>query len=808
MEHLARHLRLAWRQALGNPGFAGIAILTLGLGLGAATAIFNMVDTILLRPLPFQEQDRLVAVWGQSRLRGPDLVEVSLEDYEEWRRRSRVFTDLALVGAAGIDFTLDGERAPSPVRARLVTANFFRVVGARALHGRTFLPGREDRPEARAALLSEELWRSRFGGDPAVVGRTISLDGLAYTVVGVMPRSFGYPAGAEIWTNVSDLAAAPESRALRIFQGIGRLKPGIHLDDARQDMLRVSAALARELPQTYRGSTIHLVPLPREILDDTRPALLLLLGAVGLLLLIACANVAGLFLARASHRQKELALRLALGAPRSHILQQFLAEGLLLALAGALLGLCFAWGGLRLVEALGPQDIPRLDQVGLDGRAAAFALLAACGTALLCGLAPAFQSLRPPLAAALKEGRQASPGRASLRLRSALVVGEVSLSLVLLILAGLVLRSFGELRRTDLGFRPEKVLTFRLTLYGTKYSDPRSWAPLFRSTIDRLAALPEVERAAVVLQRPLIGPIGWDLRFLVEGQTPAQQAANPHANFERVSPGYFATLGIPLLQGRDFTWSDTAESPAVAIVNRSMAERFWPGQDPLGKRLRWRSSLARDGWLTVVGVVGDVRYRQIETARIDLYVPLPQDPHWALDVVVRTTGDPLRLAGPAATVVHSIDPTLPLASLTTLEQEVVDAVAQPRLRTLLLAFFAGLSLLLAAVGLYGIIAFTMAQRRQEIGIRIALGASRAHILSLVLRQALGLVLTGLALGLAGAALLASSGWLGSLLYNVAPTDLLTFAVVPLLLLNVALLACLLPASQATQVDPLEVLRAE
>jgi putative ABC transport system permease protein len=808
MDYLARHIRFAWRQALKNPGFTGIVILTLGLGLGAATMIFNMVDAILLRPLPFQDQDRLVAVWSQNRLHRQDLIEVSLQDYEKWRLRNRVFTDLALASTAEIDLTLAGPEDPRHVRARLVTANFFRLLGVRALHGRTFLPGRDDRPEARTALLSHGLWQSRFGGDPGAVGRTLSLDGLSYTVVGVMPASFDYPAGTEIWTNISDLASSPESHALRIFQAVGRLKPGIGLEEAQRDMLRVSTALSREFPRSYRGSAALLNPLPREILGDTRPALLLLLGAVGLLLLIACANVAGLFLAQAAARQKELALRTALGAPHSHILRQFLTESLLLAVAGAGLGLCLAWGGLQLMEALGPEDIPRLDQVGLDGRAVAFSLAAAFGSALLFGLVSALQSRAPNLAAALKEGGNVSPSRSSLRLRGALVVGEVALSLVLLILAGLVLRSFHELWRTDLGFRPERVLTFRLTLYGAKYSDPRSWASTFQSTVDRLSALPEVEHAAVVLQRPLIGPVGWDLRFSVEGQTPDQQADNPFANFERVSPGYFATLGIPLLRGRDFTGADTPESRRVVIVNRSMAERFWPGQNPLGKRLRWRSSLAPQGWLTVVGVVGDARYRQIETARIDLYVPLRQDPHWAMDVVVRTTGDPLRLAGPAAAAVHAVDSGLPLANLTTLEQEIADSVAQPRLRTLLLSCFAGLSLLLAAVGLYGIMAFTLTQRRQEIGIRIALGASRAHILSLALRQALGLVLTGLALGLAGAALISSSGWLGNLLYKVAPTDILTFAAVPLLLIYVALLACLIPASRATQVDPLEVLRAE
>ncbi len=804
MENLVRHIRVAGRQAIKRPGFTGTAVLILGLSLGAATAVFNIVVAILLRPLPFHDQDRLVAVWGQNRLHRQESLEIAVQDYEEWRRRNRVFTDLALVSTSEGGATLTGTGDPIHVRSRLVTANFFQLLGVQALHGHTFIPSRK----AQAVLLSHAFWQTRFGGDPGVIGRAVFLDDAPFTVVGVMPATFRYPAGTELWIDVSWFDSSTDARKLRIFEAVGRLKPGITLEQAQHDMLRVSTRLGREQPRTYRNFSALAVPLPREILGDTRPALLLLLGAVGLLLLIACANVAGLFLAQAATRQRELALRAALGAPRSHILGRYLAESLVLAMAGAGLGLCFAWGGLRLVKTLGPEDIPGLDQVGLDGRAAAFALLAAFGTALLCGLVPALRSTAPHLATVLKEGGAVSPGRSPLRLRSVLVAGEVALCLVLLILAGLVVRSFLELRRTDLGFRPERVLTFRLTLYGTKYSTPEHFAAFFRSATGRLSSLPGVERAAVVLQRPLVGPMGWDLIFTVEGQTPDQQAANPSANFELVSPGYFATLGIPLLQGRDFTWADTAESRPVAIVNRSMAERFWPGRDPLGKRLRWRSGMNPQAWITVVGVVSDVRYRQIETARADVYVPFLQDPHWAMDVVLRTKGDPLELVGPATAAVHAIDPGLPPSNLTTLEQEVAEAEARPRLRTFLLALFAGISLVLATVGLYVIMAHTVAQRRQELGIRIALGASREQILSLVLRQALGLVLAGLALGLAGAALIVSSGWLGNLLYNVAPTDVLTFAVVPLLLINVALLACLLPASRAMQVDPLEVLRAE
>jgi putative ABC transport system permease protein len=811
---LFRDLRLAVRQALQNPGFTLAAVVTLGLGIGAATAIFSLVDAILLRPLPFQDQDRLVSLWGAMKQRGRELVEVSLHDYGDWRAHNQVFSDLALVATNDSDVALTGLDEPLHVRVRLTSDNLFRVLGAKALLGRTFLPGQDDKPGTNVVLLSHGFWQRHFGSDPGVVGRQVLLDGDPHVVVGVMPRDFHYPDDAELWSTLSGLyAAAPRLDDLRIFHAVGRLEPGVSLEQARQDLSRVSAQMERERPVTNQGYSSQLLPLTHEILGDTRPALLLLLAAVGLLLLIACANVAGLLLARAASRQKETAIRTALGASRARLIRQLLTESLLLALCAAGLGLLLAWAGLRVLAAVGPGDVPRLDEVALDGRVIGFSLLAALATAALFGLAPALQTVSPDLSTALKEGGKSSASRHTSRLRNLLVAGEVALALVVLVMAGLVLRSFAELQRTDLGFRPRNLLTFRLTLYGTRYPDDHAWANLFQSVLERVRALPGVEGAALVLLRPLSGPIGWDYDFHVEGQTPDQQATNPTSNHERVSPGYFATMGIPLLQGRDFAATDLPGSQLVVIVNKSTAERFWPGQSPIGKRLRWgRNTQADAPWLTVVGVVGDARYREIEAVRPDLYVPFAQDPHWAMDVVVRTTSpgsnDPLRLARPVAEAVRSIDPGLPVANLTTLEREISDTVARPRLRTLILSLFAGLSLTLAAVGLYGIIAWSVAQRGQEIGIRMALGADRGRVQRLVLAQGLGLTLAGLAAGLAAAAAVAATGWLGDLLYNVAPTDLLTFAVVPLLLVAVALLASLLPARRATRIDPLVVLRAE
>ena len=808
MASFLRDFRHALRLAVRSPGFTLPAVLTLGLGIGAATAIFSMVDAVLLRPLPFRDQDRLVTVWGEVKERNQKLVEVSIQDYTDWKDNNRVFSELAVITTNDADVALTGRGEALHVRARLASDNLFEVLGVRPALGRTFLPGKEDTPGTRVVVLSHGFWQRHFGSDPAIVNQKILLDNAPHLIVGVLPRDFRFPQNVDLYTTLSDLYADTSIRDLRIMHAIGRLKPGIGLEPAREDMLRVSLAMQQQRPISNQGYTARVTPIVEEILGDTRPALLLMLGAVGLLLLIACANVAGLLLARAAARQKETAVRTALGAGRSQLVRQLLTEGLLLALLAAVVGLVLAWAGLQILVAIGPADIPRLDEVGIDGRVIAFALAASLATVLLFGLAPALQTTSRDFSAALKEGGKTSAGVRTSRLRNLLVAAEVALALVVLVTAGLVIRSFVELERTDLGFQPERLLTFRLTL-NSKYPEPHNWAGYFQNVLQQVEALPGIERASLVLLRPLSGPIGWDYDFTVEGQSAEAQATNPTSNHERVTPGYFQTLGIPLLQGRDFTWTDTDKAQPVVIVNKATAERFWPGQDPIGKRLRWgRAGQTDRPWLTVVGVVGDARYREIEAVRPDLYIPVLQQPHWAMDVMIRTEGDPLRLAGPARQVVRSIDPDIPLANLTTMEAEISESIARPRLRTLILGLFAALALLLAAVGLYGIIAYSVAQRRQEIGIRMALGADRRDVLRYVLRQGLGLTLAGLAAGLVGAIAVTTTGWLSELLYNVKPTDFLTFAVVPLVLVAVALLASFLPARRATRVDPLVALRAE
>jgi putative ABC transport system permease protein len=809
MGSIIRDLRRAVRGLLREPGFTVAALLTLGLGIGAATAIFSMVDAVLLRPLPFAGQDRLMVVWGEMRARNLPKVEVSIQDWQDWRTLNHVFADLAVITTTDSDMAETGGAEPNHVRGRLVSANFFSLLGARPALGRTFAPA-EERPAApRVAVLGYGFWRRRFGGDPKVIGRQVKLDGDSHTVIGVMPAAFRFPADADVFTTLAPLYADPESRTLRIFKAIGRLRPGVGLDTARRDMTALSGRLQRERPRADDGYGALVVPLADEILGDSRRALLLLLGAVGLLLLIACVNVAGLLLARATSRQKEAALRTALGAGRMRLVAQLLAESLALSGAAAVVGLLLAWLGVRVLSALGGTDVPRLDEIALDGRALAFAIGVAAGTALLFGLAPALHTASPDLAVALKEGGKASAGVRSGRLRATLVVFEVALALVVLVGAGLLVRSFVNLERTDLGFRPQGVLAFRATLNGSKYPEPRRWAAFYTAAVRRLGALPGVRQAAAVLMRPLSGPIGWEYYYAIEGQSRDEARANPIANHERVSPGYFAAMGIRLLAGRDFAWSDTDRAPAVVIVNASTARRAWPGQSAIGKRLRWLEP-GKHPWLQVVGVVDDVRYRDVQTVRPDVYVPYLQEPHWAMDLIVESATDPLALAPAARREIAEIDREQPISGLTTMEQAVSDSLAGPRLRTLLLSAFAALALLLAAVGLYGIIAYTVARRRQEIGIRLALGAGRGAIARLVLRQGLALTAAGLAAGIAAviAGLAGGTGWIDSLLYGVSATDLTTFAVVPLLLVAVALLASLLPARRATRVDPLVALRAE
>lgn len=803
METLLRDLRHAWRSAAGAPGYTALAALTLALGIGAATVVFALTDAVLLRPFPFAQPERLVAVWGESPDAGHARVEVSVRDAEDWRAGNRVFSELALLAASDGHLSLEGKDGAVPVRFRFVSAGFFDVLGARPALGRAFQPGDERR---FSLVISDKLWRERLGGDPAVVGRVIRMDSEPATILGVMPPEFRFPHTADAWGLFSPVSQ--EERSLRIFHGLARLRPGVTLSKAQEGMTELSGSLRRSKPLQYRDFRASVRPLVDDLLGDTRAALRLLLGAVELLLLAAAADAAGLTLTRADERRKEIAVRTALGAGRPRLLRQFLLESFLLAAPAALLGLLMARGGLALLVALGPRDIPRLDQAAVDGRAVLFALLVALASMLLLALMPTLQVPHSDLAAALKEGSHTSASRRASRVRRLLVISEVSLALVLLIGAGLMARSFARLRSTDLGFDPKGLLTFRVSLDNARQTTPEAQAAWFRAAVDRLGTVPGVESAAAVLLRPLAAPIGWEYHFTVEGQTGEEQIRNPISNHERVSPGYFATLGIPILEGRDFTWRDGPGAPRVAIVSRAMAERYWPEGNALGKRLHWASPDTDWPWLTIVGIAGDARYLSLDTPRFDIYVPFQQEPHWSMDLVLRTRGRPLDLEEPARAALAELDPTRPLLDVTTMDAALFHSVARPRLRAVALAAFAAIALLFAAVGLYGLISWSVSQRRHEIGVRLALGANRGHVLRLVLRQGLGLILAGLALGLVTALAVLSTGLVDGLLHGIRPLDVVTFTTVPLVLLAAGLAASLSPALHATEVEPRQALRGD
>jgi predicted permease len=788
----------AVRSAVRQPGLTLSTTLTLGVVLAAATVVFAMVDAVLLLPLPFREPDRLVTVWGRPDDPGGPLLELSPIDAVPWRQHSRTLSGLALTTTVPYDLT--ATCAGRPVRARYLSAfsGFFGVLGIEAALGRTFEPARDGRPGTRVVLLTHEFWR-RCGADRGIVGRSIDLDGDPFEVIGVLPRSVPFPRATDVWVPQEFFIVDPTQR---IFEGVARLRPGATPADAQAELTRISARAGRLVPA-------RVTPLADEILGDSRAALNLMAGAVGLLLLIACANTAGLLLARAVARQREMALRSALGAGPGRLIRQLLTENLLLAALAAAFAVPLAGAGLHLLSVHAPADIPRLATSALDARALAFLATASLLSVALFGFVPAFEAVSPDLAGALREGERSSAGVRSARMRLLLVAGQAALALVLLLLAGLTVRSFIALRRVDLGFAPAGRLAFRLEL-------PDDWSEAehvagFRALLRRLERVPGVDTASAVLMRPLTGSVGWDYTAVPEGQSPGGQTAGTVVNFERVSPGTFRTLGIPLVRGRDFTWDDTAAAPLVAIVSRTAAERLWPGRNPLGKRLRWSDAPGR--WLTVVGVAGDVRYREIAGVRPDVYVPFPQNGFRAMDLVLRTAATPRQLAGPVARAVRSVVPGLPeTPEPVPLEHSVAAAVARPRLRALVLLAFAALAALLAAVGVYGSVAYAVAQRRREMAIRLALGAGRGALV----RLALGPVLAAAGLGIA-AGLLAftvhltrpgTTALLASLLYGVGPADPATLLAAPLLLLAVALLGALLPLRRALQTDAAAALRAE
>ncbi len=807
MDTLLQDLRYAVRTLVERPGFTVVASLTIALGVGGTTAMFGVVDAVLLRPLPYPDPHRLVMLW--TRTTGGPRAAASWPEFVDWREQSRSFADLAAWRGQSVNLT--GTAEPERVVGAFVSDRFFPLLGARPALGRTFTAEETDPSTARpVAVLGHGLWQRRFGSDPAILGRSLVLNGQSHTVVGVLGPAFdGGDAPANGWFMGSDvflpISYFPNQRGLARGETeilvLGRLRPEVGLSEARADMTVVARRLEQAYPDTHAGRGVEIVPLHEQIVGDTKPALLVLLGAVGLVLLIACANVANLLLARASHRRRELAVRAALGAGRTRLFRQLLTESALLAFLGGALGVLVGnWGLALLVTVAPPGVLP--GSVATDARVMAFALALTAATGLCFGLVPAVQASRPDLDGVLKEAGRGGSGAAGHRFRDALVVAEVTLSLVLLVGAGLLLRSALALQHADLGFRPDHLLTAEFRLPPAKYPEPRAIAAFLRQALERIRAVPGIESAALVRAVPFSGN-GGSTTYEVEGQPEPAKGREPVTQLNIVSPGYVRTMGIPWLRGRDFDEHDTADVPPVAVGNDTMARQLWPGIDPIGRRLRLRDA----GWVTIVGVAGDVRHSgPSEPPQPQVYTTHEQDARIFACVVARTAGDPMAMAAPMRAALWSVDKDQPVWKVRALEELVAGSRGTARAMSLLVGVFAAVAVVLAGVGLYGVMAYAVSQRTREIGIRMALGAASGRVMRLVVGRALALTTVAIVLGATFAAALARL--LGTLLFGVGPADPLTFLAAAAALATVGALAAYLPARRAAGIDPMRALAEE
>jgi predicted permease len=802
VEELWQDIRFGVRMLLKNPGFTAAAMITLAIGIGANTAIFSAVSAVLLRPLPYPEPDRLVMVWERLiREDGRNLV--SPADFCDWRARNRVFENIAAWNGISVDLVEGSE--PERIRAGRVSPSYFDVLGVKPMLGRSFLPEEELPGAADVAVINYGLWQRRFGADRSIIGRAISLSGEPYEVIGVLPPSPIFSGESGLWV---PLKISPQGRLNRTghsLRVVARLKSGITLQQARADMERVGAELMREYPAENTNHTAFVIPLHTELVSgeggDIRQPLLILFAAAGLVLAVACANVANLQLMRAAARRKEIAIRAALGARPRRIARQLLTESMLLATLGGAGGMLLAFWGIGAITALIPQNVLNLTGPRLDLRVLGFTLVISLGSGVLSGLGALRQASRPNLTDMLREGAGGS-GIATQRARSMVVVAEIALAVVLLIGAGLMIRSLWKLQHVQLGFDPQNVLTAQISLPDARYREPQKRAIFFRRLIEKVRALPGVNAAGVISTLPLRA--GGRTSIAIEGRaemTNVPPQARPRIHDRVVTPDYFQTMGIRLIRGRPLTSQDDSAAPPVALINQTAAQRYWPGQNPLGHRVEVNRQ-----WWEVVGVVGDVKGQGLDRdVNPEVYFSWAQSPWSGGTLVVRGT-NVSSLASAIRSKAQELDKQLPISNVRTLEEIVEDSISTPRTNTLLLALFAGIALTLAAVGIYGVMAYSVAQRAHEIGVRMALGAQSSDAIKLVLKQGMILALVGALIGLIASWRL--TRLMESLLFGVGTTDPLTFIVTPLLLILVALLACWLPARRSTKVDPLVALRNE
>ena len=800
---IIQDVRYGARVLFKNPSFTFIAVLALALGIGANTAIFTVVNAVLLRPLPYKDPERLMTVWEDASKVGFPHNTPAPANFIDWRDQNQLFEGMAALHRRTFNLTGDGE--PERIDGRRVSTNLFALLGVDPQFGRVFL-AEEDQPGSnRVVILSNRLWHRRFAADKAIVGKTLSLNGEPYTVVGVMPQRFEFPTREdELWVPIAFDSQEAGRRGSHYLEVIGRTKPGVTFEQAQGEMNNIAARLQQQYPNTNSNIGVTVIPLHEDLVGDIKPALLMLLGAVGFVLLVACANVANLLLARAAVRQKEIAVRMALGASRWRLVRQFLTESVLLGALGGIFGLGLSFVALIVLKSFIPENISQASTIAIDARVLIFTVLVSLLTGLIFGLAPAAQ--RSDFNDVLKDGgREGVAGSRGNRMRGLLVIGEVAVSLLLLIGAGLLINSFMRLRNLDPGFQTDHVLTVGIVLPESKYPDVAKRSAFYTEVLQRVEALPGVKSAGVVNWIPLVFQ-GDSIGISIEGQPEPVASQRPNAATRVINPNYFSSMGMHLLKGRNLDDRDKSTSLPVAVISESMAKRFWPNQDPVGKRFTPGDPTEPDQWIQVIGVVNDIRQFELTAEpKPQMYLPYQQigffTPRY---LVVKTDVEPASLTGAVRKAVWEVDKDQPVSNIATMEEVLSDSIARQRFSMLLLAIFAAVALVLAAVGIYGVMSYSVAQRTHEIGIRMALGAQTGAVLKLAVGYGLKLVLAGVVIGLIAAFLLTRV--MSTLLFGVTPTDPLTFTIISAILILVALIASYIPARRATKVDPVIALR--
>jgi putative ABC transport system permease protein len=810
MNSIIKDIRYGFRGLLKHPGFTAIVVITLALGIGASTAIFSVVDSVLLRRLPYRNAERIVAIQELS----PEgkRIQTTSGNFLDWRAQNTVFEHLAAIRTSPVNLALADQA--ERIELAQTNANFFDVFGITAQHGRTFIPQDEQAGHPPVAVVSDALWQRRFGVDPSLVGKPITLDGSNYTVIGIAPPGFQYPDKTDVW--LPPLQRVPElypgqdlqNRRMGYLTAVALLKPGVSLPQAASEMEAITARLRQQYPDTNNRRFNRVVSMHEHLVGDTNKLLWLLLGAVTFVLLIACANVANLLLASGASRQKEMAIRTALGASRWRVMRQLFTEATILALTGGAVGLLVAYWGLTAITKLLPGNFPRLDEIQLDLRVLAFTFAASVLTGILFGLVPALQISRPNVQESIREsGRGLSGSLRKSRFRQALIVGEVALSVVLLAGAGLLFRSFIHLQSVNTGFVSQQVLTARLTVAGPNYTEHSHWVRFYNQVLEKVTTLPGVQDAGLINTLPLDkGPTS---AFRIEGRPVTTPDKWPGANYRVVTPNYFRAMSIPVVQGRGYTDRDNDNAPYVMVVNQELADTVFPGENPVGKRITFGNteSNGQPRWFEIVGVVANVRSLELrEEPDSELYFSALQDMWPRMSLVVRSSVEPASLSASVRQIVNEVDKSVPVSKVQTMEHVVSQSITQPRFNLFLLGLFSTVALLLSAAGIYGVTAYTVTQRTHELGIRLALGAQVSDVLKMILGQGMAVIGVGLVLGLVSA--FALMRLLRTLLFGVGENDPVTFVAITLVLLLVALVACYIPARRATKVDPLVALKYE